>query len=309
MSSASRTGVARRLQPARRRVARERIGLPRADVRRLGTVGILVRRLDLPAESIAGFRLAFAAAARGPRGAAAPGRALPRGGELGRLGLLGVLTAVNWWAFILAFRLTDIGITVVLSFTWPVWYAVFGRLLGFERRDGAKLAALAVSLVGLALLVGRTGAPPDARDVLGMLTALGTAVSMAFMVLVSRSLPGGMPSATVNFWQSGIAAVLLAPFAVAGAGRGTLDAPAWIILFFLGAVLTGLGGTLFVTGLRVLSPIEAGVVSYLEPVSAVLLAAWLVDEVPGPRGPVGDGAARERRPVGRGPRAHRPAAR
>lgn len=253
-----------------------------------GVVGLLVRQLDLPAVTIAGFRLAFAALGVWLVGLFRPGdvMALPRP-QRRRVALLGALMALNWWLFILAFQLTDVGVTVVLSFTWPLWVVLLSRALHLEVPDRGTLLALLCSLAGIALLAVRTDQPPGPQDVAGMAAALGTAVSMSVMVLVSRSVDIGVPSATVNFWQSAVGGVLLAPFALAGTGQGTLDLPAWGILALLGMVLTGVGNTLFVHGMRTLSVPETAVASYLEPVSATLLAALFLAEQPGPRGLAG----------------------
>lgn len=252
-----------------------------------GFVGLLVRELDLPAVTIAGFRLAFAALGVWLVGLLRPGDviALPRE-QRRRVALLGALMALNWWSFILAFQLTDIGVTVVLSFTWPLWVVLLSRALRLEVPDRGTLLALLVSLAGIALLAVRTD-DYSAQDLAGMAVALGTAVSMSVMVLVSRSVDPAVPSASVNFWQSLFGAVLLAPFALAGLGDGTLDLRAWGILALLGMVLTGVGNTLFVHGMRTLSVPETAVTSYLEPLSATLLAALFLGEDPGSQGLLG----------------------
>jgi len=253
-----------------------------------GYVGVLVRELDLPAVTIAGFRLGFAAIGVALGGLALRGSVrLPPRALWRRLLGLGALMALNWWLFILAFQLTAVGVTVVLSFTWPLWVALLSRALRLSAPDRSTLLALLVALVGVGLIAVRSAEPRGSSDLLGMGAALLTAVLMAVMVLLSRSVDERVTSSSVNFWQSLIATVLLAPFALAGVGRGTLDLRALAILALLGMVLTGLGNTLFVHGMRVLSVPETGVLSYLEPVSATVLAALLLDEHPSSRGLLG----------------------
>ncbi len=253
-----------------------------------GCVGILVRALPLAAVTIAGFRLGFASLGVLAGGLTPPGRVQlrPRG-QWRRLLLLGALMAANWWLFILAFQLTDIGITVVLSFTWPVWAALFDRSLDIARPDRATVAALGVSMLGIALLGLRHGIELRPQDLAGMAAALATALSFAVMVMSSRSIHASISSATVNFWQSLIAAALLMPFALLGLHGRPLHGKDIAILVVLGAVLTGLGGTLFLVGMRTLSSAETAVFSYLEPLSATVLAAVFLHENPGAPGFVG----------------------
>jgi len=252
-----------------------------------GAVGLLVRQLDLPAVVIADLRLVFASLGVLLLGLVRAGEVrLAPHGHWQRLALLGVLMAANWWLFILAFQLTGIGVTVALSFSWPLWLALSAHRLGQERPRLATMLALGVSLAGMALLAARGGHAPAARDLAGMAAALATSVLFAVSLLVSRSVDAALPSATLNFWQTTIATAVLAPFAVLGRG-GVLDARSLGILAVLGAVMTGAAGTVFVLGVRLLSPTEIGVVSYLEPVSATILAALLLGEDPGVRGDLG----------------------
>jgi DME family drug/metabolite transporter len=252
-----------------------------------GSVGLLVRQLDLPAVVIADLRLGFASLGVLLLGLLRAGevRLAPRG-HWQRLALLGVLMAVNWWLFILAFQLTGIGVTVVLSFSWPLWLALSAHRLGQERPRLATMVALGVSLAGMVLLAARGGHAPAARDLAGMAAALATSLLFAVNLLVSRSVDAALPSATLNFWQTTIATAVLAPFTVLGQG-GVLDARSLAILVVLGAVMTGAAGTAFVLGVRLLTPTEIGVVSYLEPVSATILAALVLGEDPGVRGDLG----------------------
>lgn len=253
-----------------------------------GFVGLLVRLLDLPAVAIAGYRLGLAALAIGVFGLVRRGTVgrIPRGQER-RFLVLGALMAFDWWLFIQAFQLTQIGVTVVLAFTWPVWVALLSRLLRLEAPDKAALGALAVSIAGIGLIATRSAAAPSGQDLLGMGAALLTSFVMSVVVLLSRSVDAEVSSTTVNFWQSAIAGVILAPFTVAGSLRGTLDLRAAGILLLLGVVLTGLGNTLFVRGMRVLAVPETAAMAYLEPVSATLLAAVFLAERPGIAGAVG----------------------
>lgn len=253
-----------------------------------GAVGLLVRLLDLPAVAIAGHRLALGALTVGLFALARPmGLGRIPAGQWRRLLVLGALMALNWWLFILAFQLTEIGVAVVLAFTWPVWVALLSKLLDIEPPDRVALLALVVSLAGVGLIAVRSVTAPSAQDLLGMGVALLTSLLMSVVVLVSRSMDATVSSATVNFWQSAIAALILAPFTVAGSLRGTLDLRAVGILVVLGVVLTGVGQTVFVRGMRSLAVPETAAMAYLEPVAGTLLAALFLDELPGVLGAAG----------------------
>ena len=59
-----------------------------------------------------------------------------------------------------------------------------------------------------------------------------------------------------------------------------MDGTAWAELALLGIVLTGLSGFVYMTAIRWVGATEAGILSYVEPVSAALLAVPPARRVP-----------------------------
>ena len=252
------------------------------------TEGIVIRQVDLPAVVIAAGRMLFLALAGLGVALLAPRLILlrPRGYER-RLIVLGILTALNGWLFILAIQLTDIGIAVVVTFTWPLWLVLFYAVLRIQRPSRLALAMLFVSLFGLILLMTRPAEIVSTRDTLGIGAALLVAITVALMLMITRSSPIDLPSPTIHFWQSGIACALLLPFAFASLPATELGLADVGLLAVLGIAISGFGGALFLTGVRRLSSEESGVLSYTEPVAATLIAMAVLGEVPGTRGALG----------------------
>lgn len=103
---------------------------------------------------------------------------------------------------------------------------------------------------------------------------LGAALSYAGLVIATKRVVATVHSATVTFWTYASASVLLGPF-LAGAGR-VLPAGAEVgYVLLLGVVFTALSGFVYVSLLRRVTAQAVGVLAYLEPVSAALLA-WAI---------------------------------
>ena len=107
------------------------------------------------------------------------------------------------------------------------------------------------------------------------------------MVLLKR-LTADVNPVTVMAWQSGAAAVALFPAALIG--DYSLGGRELGYLALLGIVLTGLTGFAYIAALRSVPATAAGILGYLEPLSAVILAAIVLGEGLGPAVAVGGAA-------------------
>ncbi|MFE5294757.1 DMT family transporter [Isoptericola sp. NPDC056618] len=143
------------------------------------------------------------------------------------------------------------------------------------------LAALATSVVGLALVSGVHPVAGTTRDLAwGLALALVAAVAFAATTVVNRRvLPGLGPAPLLgtSFTLAGLVSLL--PAAGAGLALGSLDATAWWTLAFLALVQTAVGYLAFYAGLqRGVGATSAALLSLLEPVGAAVLAVVVLGE-------------------------------
>jgi DME family drug/metabolite transporter len=78
----------------------------------------------------------------------------------------------------------------------------------------------------------------------------------------------------VAFWSYAIVGIILLPFALAGE-RFLPEGPEWLYMLALGALLTAAAGVLYMRALKDVTAQAAGLLAYLDPVSASLLA-WAI---------------------------------
>jgi DME family drug/metabolite transporter len=135
------------------------------------------------------------------------------------------------------------------------------------------LAALALSAPGLVLIAlgGEGGTPADA---VAIATGLGAAVTYAFIIIGAKLVVPHVSPFGMAFWQYVIVSIVLAPF-LAGAGRALPDTGEWPYVLLLGAILTAVSGVLYIGLLRHVTAQAAGLLAYVEPVSASFLA-WAI---------------------------------
>ena len=105
-------------------------------------------------------------------------------------------------------------------------------------------------------------------------------ITFALLAVANRRWVATRPAADVAFWQNGWAALALLPLCLAGTVP-QVGAREIGLLLVLGVVCTALAHTLFIASLRALSAHTASVIAALEPVYGIVLALWLLSEVPG----------------------------
>jgi drug/metabolite transporter (DMT)-like permease len=219
----------------------------------------------------------------------APGRLRVRPRELPVLAFYGVAGfAMVQWLYFLAIARLPVSIALLFEFTAPVLVAVWARFAWQEPVRRRVWGALALSLVGLALVAEVWSG--GSLDPFGVAAGLGAAVALALYFLVGERAVGQRDPVSLTCWALFFAAVfwsLLQPwwtFPVAaftgstdlGGALTGLDAPVWLLALVM-VVVGSIAPFLLVVGaLRHLPATRVGVVGMAEPVLAGAVAfAWL----------------------------------
>ena len=203
---------------------------------------------------------------------------LPRGRPLGVLLALGGVGYVGMsLCYFFALERISAGLTSLLLYFYPALVVVLGALLLRDRPRPLALLAVAVATVGTVLTIG----PVSGGQTLGIVLGLGSALVYATYILLSSRVHGVGPFAMA-------ATVLMAGAAVMGTlaalTRPRLpDEPAaWLAL----AGVALLGGVVavatFFAALALLGPSDTSVISTVEPVVSIGVAALVLGERLGP---------------------------
>ncbi len=183
--------------------------------------------------------------------------------------------------------------TVVALGLAPVLLTVLDAIRG--RPVGpVRVAVLLTALAGLVLVsvagVGHGGTGGD-RPVLGLALAAASGAGYALATRLGEDLARDADPLVVATVTTAWGAALLVPVGVVAGVRGghlvTADPVVLGLLAYLGVVSMALAYVLLYAGLRTTSSSVATIASLLEPVTAALLAAWLLDERLGALGVTG----------------------
>ena len=195
--------------------------------------------------------------------------------ERGRLVLLGVLLSAHWLTFFLAIQLTTVAVALAVVYTGPIIAAVLsGPVLG-ERNVGTAWIGLALAAGGMLVVVR----PASGATLGGVVVALVSALLFAALFIVGKPLASSLGGLAVATWEAVVASILLAPFTVQAVRESS---EFWREFLILGVVFTGIAGVMWWGSMRRLPVAVVSVIMYLEPASAVLWAAFFLDESPEP---------------------------
>ena len=207
-----------------------------------------------------------------------------RSGRVGRMVLLGFVVALEMIFYFASIRASSVTVGVSLEYMAPVFVALLAPLVLRTRRQGIDLVAVAVAVAGMALLVLPAATAGDGGVTLpgvvfGLLAGLMFATAM---MLVSSMADAGVRGSTFALFYCAGSVLLLTPLAVwqtVGSGYHLTWTDTWIVLIS-GLVYTALCFSLFSDGLRYVRVEHAGILGYLEPVTAPLWAFLLIGEAP-----------------------------
>jgi drug/metabolite transporter (DMT)-like permease len=185
-----------------------------------------------------------------------------------------------------AFLRIGIALALLIFYIYPALVALASVIWFGERLDRLRWAALGISMTGVVLVVAGAG-DLGSLDALGIGLAFIGALSQTFYALAAhhgfRAVPGTQ-AATITMGGAAlvyvVVALLIGRLPEMGEPLASLAA-LWPVLV-AGVVGAGLATVCFIGGIRLLGAPRAAILSTLEPVVGVALAALLFGTLPTP---------------------------
>jgi Predicted permeases len=198
----------------------------------------------------------------------------PQGKVLLQLIGMGALGYVGQsFSYLSAIKYASAGLVALLLYLYPAFVFILSAIVLREKVTWIKVTALVLALLGTALTVD-----PAGGQLPGVLFSIAAALIYSVYIIVGTKV-----MKHVSAVQSSMVI-----FASAGAAYGVLMAingvhlPAtshgWINIAGIVMVATVIPVVTFLAGLERIGPTNAAMLSTLEPVVTVLLAAWIFEE-------------------------------
>jgi drug/metabolite transporter (DMT)-like permease len=202
---------------------------------------------------------------------------LPRRTAPAAFGMGAIGYAAQSASFFAALDRIDASLLTLILYVYPVLVMAGAVALGREPWSGRRAVALGLSLVGILFVL--TGAATDRFDwagaVLGLVAAL---VYTAYILTGDRLLSGIAPLTLTALVCSGAATTYAVTTVARGGPSLDVGVAGWTWLIMIALVSTVGAIMLFFAGLARVGPAVASILSVLEPVVTVGLAAAIFDE-------------------------------
>jgi drug/metabolite transporter (DMT)-like permease len=212
-------------------------------------------------------------------------RGLPRVPRERRAGLaaMGAAYVAQASCYFGALLFIPAGLVALLLYLFPLFVVLLSRALGHEPVTPRRLVALAASLAGTALAIGPGGLATGGLDLRGVALGLAAAAIYAgYIVGGTRATRGVAPlPASAAIMASGTVVIGLVVAVRVASGHPVAlpaDAAGWGAVGAAAIVSTVIAVSTFFAGLARLGAARTSVISTLEPVVTVGLAALLLGE-------------------------------
>ncbi len=183
---------------------------------------------------------------------------------------LGPLLAIHWSTMFKSIELNTVAIGIGLVFSYPIFILLI-ELLRRKKIKQFQVILIFTGFFGLYLLLDFS----TISSVVGVVYGLVSAFSLAILIIYGSSKSLKFGGLNVAFVQVLFAAIILSPF--------TYEGFSWMIdnllvSVFLGFFLTGIGLTTYWYVIKFIPPVSIGTITYLEPVTGVIIGAMILNE-------------------------------
>ncbi len=246
-----------------------------------GTLGPFVRMISVSSGELALYRAILAAVLVGAylllTGQRIPIARFRR--EIPLLLLSGVAMGINWVLLFQAYRFTTVSVATLSYYFAPVIVTAVCPFLFREQLTGRQILCFVMSTLGLVLITGVGELSQSTSHLVGILFGLGAAVFYAAVILLNKFIRT-VAGLHRTFFQFLAAIVVLIPYTAATGGLtlGSLDTVGWICLLIVGFFHTGVTYCMYFSALKELPGQKAAILSYIDPLVAVLVSVFLLKE-------------------------------
>ena len=190
----------------------------------------------------------------------------------------GIAMGINWILLFEAYKYTTVSVATLSYYFAPVIVTVVCPVLFQEKLTGKQILCFVMSTIGLVLITG-IGEVGSGRDFVGILFGLGAAVFYATVILLNKFIKN-VEGIHRTFLQFLAAILILVPYVIltSGVTLGSLDGIGWINLLIVGLVHTGVTYCLYFSSLKELPGQKAAILSYIDPLVAVLISVTVLGE-------------------------------
>ncbi|MBR5266485.1 MAG: EamA family transporter, partial [Clostridia bacterium] len=199
--------------------------------------------------------------------------------ELPLLLFSGGAMGVNWILLFEAYKYTTVSSATLVYYFAPVIVTIVCPFLFKEKLGIKQIICFCMATIGIVLMTGSGDLSAGNNHVLGFVFAFGAAVLYATVVLINKFIKniGGIHRTLLQFAS---AIIVLLPYVLTTSGISFdgMTSTGWINLLIVGFIHTGVTYCMYFTALRDISGQKAAILSYVDPLVAVIISVFILSE-------------------------------
>lgn len=246
-----------------------------------GSIGLFVKHLAMPSITIAFWRAFIASLFLGFAGFKSIRKQIS---HLSRKNLFflilsGAAMGFNWVLLFQSYRFTTISNATLSYYFAPMFVLLFSPIILHEKLDTAKFISVIGCILGLfiILLNSTSETSQNYHHLTGVLFGLSAASLYASVVILNKYIQN-VPGYLRTFMQISISALVLLPMNLTPTVISSITGTNLLLLLLVGIVHTGVAYLLYFSSIEKLKAQNVAVLSYIDPISAVLFGVFFLAE-------------------------------
>ena len=191
----------------------------------------------------------------------------------------GILIGINWILLFEAYNHTTVAVATLCYYMQPTIVMLLSPLIFREKLTVKKTVCAAVAIIGMVLVSGVIDSGTRSGSLRGVLMGLGAAVFYSAVVILNKRITGigAYAKTTVQLLSAGTVMIPYL-FLTDGFSMEGCTPAAMVLLLVVGIVHTGIAYVLYFGSMDGLQVQTVAILSYIDPVSALLFSAFMLRE-------------------------------
>lgn len=195
--------------------------------------------------------------------------------------LSGLGVGANWIFLFEAYKYTTVSIATLSYYCAPIFVTIMAPIILKEKISLIKFLCVCTAMIGMLCIVGtnKGSIGEGYNHFLGIIYGLTAAVGYASVILMNKFIKG-LKGVETTVTQLVFASILLLPYVMITSGFdfSKMTGISWGYMIFLGIVHTGFAYALYFSSLKELKGQTIAVLSYIDPITAILISALFLGE-------------------------------
>lgn len=193
----------------------------------------------------------------------------------------GIGVGMNWIFLFQAYKYTTVSIATLSYYFAPIFVTLLSPIILKEKISLMKIICVCTAMLGMVCIVGNGGGGEgtEYNHLIGVIYGLSAAVFYASVVLMNKFIKD-IRGIEITVSQLVLASVVLTPYVIFtdGFDFSRMTGISIMCLLILGVVHTGFAYFLYFSSLKELKGQTIAVLSYIDPISAVIISSLFLGE-------------------------------